>query len=972
MKSTFIQQLINTAESYADKTAIVDHDGKRQSTYGEFLTLARKVAAYIQSQGITPQSFVCIQLPSSMEYAAAELGVWMSRCISVPLGMTFPQKRVDYIYNHCQACMIIDADIIDEAKSLAPAKELLPEQEDNAMLVYTSGSTGNPKGILHTFDVFDYNYPHSFDLAAFDPDTVFGTSAPFYFVAKVYTYETLSCGGAAHLYSDDVKTDVQRLADYILEHGITVSFISPAVLANFHNKSNSLKAVISGSEKLTTQCSKDGYVLYNTYGLSETYAVVTWYEMPDKPMQSAPIGRTINNVEFAILNEDGQPVAPSEIGELCLKGHFCKEYFKEPELTERLYSGGWLHTNDLARVGDDGLLYYVQRKDWMVKINGQRVEPGEVESVMRSIEGVKGAVVKGFDNGQGSNFLCAFYISDTLTADELKNVLAQRLPSYMVPSFFVKMEAFPLNANGKIDRKNMQAPDTAALTEEYVAPSDNVEATLCNAFAAAIGLERIGANDDFFKLGGNSIQTMKIQQFCIDQDYDTFSAISTKIIHQGRTPKGIAILLSQTTKRVKEKLDDYPLNGIQQGYFEHCIQHEGEPVFNIYNLIKLDNEVDMPRLAAAIETMADAHPGLKTRLLINEAGEVRQKCATGKLDLQIEHMSDQEFETEKQNLVQPFYYLKERLSRFRLICTDSAKYLFYDIHHLIVDGTSLSILLNDIEKAYQGQPLEPEDWNSFEMAAEDYHLRQTEVYAKAKQWFHDMYHDAPVVKRPDAEPNSSPKMSLQDFTLSISPKDVEQFCDDNGTTVNILTSSAFALLLGKFAEMQDVVYASAYDSREDIRVKNTVSCFARPLFVRSRWTNEQSVGDFLTSMRKILMECMDNSIYTNEGMPQYFTQPPGYLFIYQGDLLAKPTIGGKPTEAISISEKQAVSAIEFHLTLDKAQNAFVLQVQYKPDYFTAEFIERMAANYQLALTGLMQENTLEKISDKLGDKEVRR
>ncbi len=956
MKSTFIQQLIIAAENNANKTAIVDHGGKRQTTYSEFLALARKVAAYIQSRGIAPQTFIGIKMPYCMEFMAAEVGAWLSRCVAVPMGDNYPSTRIDYIMRHCESPILITIDMIDEISGMAPIEGIVPERDDNALTLYTSGSTGNPKGALITYDALDNNVPRRLVPDLPMQDVVYGISAPLYFALGNNIWDVLHAGGTAHMYSDEVKNNISLMEDYILEHDINISHVSPAALTIFRNKSPKLKTVITAGEKLSTQCSKDGYTLYNLYGQTEALLSILAFKMPDHPIEPAPIGKCQHNTQFMVADADGNPVAQGVTGELCVKGHFFKEYYKEPEMTAQAYRGGWLHTKDLVYVNPDGDIVYVNRNDWMVKVNGQRVEPGEVESAIRKIDGVTGAVVKGFDNGQGSQYLCAFYTTSAdLEGETIRQTLTQRLPSYMVPSFYVKMEAFPLNANGKIDRKNMQAPDTAALTEEFVAPSDNVEATLCDAFAAAIGLERIGVNDDFFKLGGNSIQIMKIQQFCIDQDYDTFSAISTKIIHQGRTPKGIAILLSQTEKHIKQKLNDYPLSDIQQDYYDFSKQAEGLPVSNEPCLIKLDNEVDMPRLAAAIETVADAHPGLKTRLLINEAGEVRQKCATEKLDLQIEHMSDQAFETEKQNLVQPFYYLKERLSRFRLFCTDSAKYLFYDIHHTIIDGTSISILHRDIEQAYLGQPIEAEDWNSFEMAAEEQSSLNAESMAKIEQWAHEQYSDAREIRIPDGGPGASNKMKITQFPLTTPPDEAEQFCNRHSITINVLTSAAFAAMLGQYAGLQDVTYVTQYNFREDIRVKNTIGLFAHPLIVRSRWTDSQSAKDFLESMRATILECMDNSAGSHNILKQYSPGTSLYCFIYQGELIAEPTINGKPTTNIQVAKREAYSPIAIHLHLDRSNNTFVIGMHYKQDYFSAEFIEQMAANYQSALTSLMQE-----------------
>ena len=434
MKSSFIIDLLATAARYEDKVALVDLDGSRSTTYGQLLALAKKVAAYLRQQGVAPHSNVCIRMPDTMEFMAAEIGVWLSRCVAVPIGMNSPQERVLAIARNCGSALLIDEEVMRKIKDLRasdPEETTLPESTDDALIVYTSGSTGLPKGIVHTFEPFDKNYPHTFGLAAPSPEIVFGNGIPFYFMAIVFLYDMLRAGATVHLYSANVKTDAKALRNYIMAHGITVSHISPAVLLHFLNRSSKLKAVITAGERLTTQCSKNGYVLYNLYGLSETSGTVTSFEVEPSPEEKVPLGICNPGIEFRIVGENGEDVPVGKEGELCLNGSFCKGYYKAPELTQKLYAEGWLHTGDIVSQGTDGLLYYKNRMDWMVKVNGQRVEPGEVEAAIRRMPEVEDAIVKGFDNGRGSQYLCAFYIAGRdIDRDEFTAHLDRLIPRY--------------------------------------------------------------------------------------------------------------------------------------------------------------------------------------------------------------------------------------------------------------------------------------------------------------------------------------------------------------------------------------------------------------------------------------------------------------------------------------------------------------------------------------------------------------
>lgn len=545
MEPIFIKKLLGKMNDCPDKVAIVDRDGKRKTTYRELYDEARKVASYIQGHNVARQSFVAVKMPNCTENVSAQIGIWLSSCAVVPLGDSFPKSRVDYILENCDCQLVIDMELMNEIKKGSIGEVQLPSKDDNAILLYTSGSTGTPKGVLHTYRTLDFGLPERTILPGLwneGDEVVYGTTAPLYFAAGLLMYDVLMYGGTVHLYSDDVKKDVHKLEEYILQNGLTISFISPAILTVFRNRSERLKTVICAGERLTSQHSKDGYTLINFIGQTETILPIASYKVPEHPLSSVPIGKCLFGAKFMIVDEDGKEVSAGEIGELCLKGDYCKEYYKDQERTAELYKDGWLHTKDLVRLGSDGLMYYVNRKDWMVKVNGQRVEPSEVECAMLQMQGMKGAVVKGFDNGEGSSFLCAYYIADAIKSEDIRKHLADCLPDYMIPTYFVKLDKFPLSANGKLDRLSLKAPDSSLVSAEYVAPSNETESTLCEAFAQVLGKEKVGVDDDFFLMGGDSIRVMKLQTIIKELN------VSAKQLYANRTPRLLARSIGKDVK----------------------------------------------------------------------------------------------------------------------------------------------------------------------------------------------------------------------------------------------------------------------------------------------------------------------------------------------------------------------------------------------------------------------------------------
>ncbi|MCQ2173618.1 MAG: AMP-binding protein [Bacteroidales bacterium] len=554
MESDYIKRIVENCRRFPERVAVVDNEGERETSYGEMLSLALRTVTYLSGRGTRKGSSVTVKLPPCAEYMAVEIGIWLSRCVAVPMGDRFPQERIDYIVEHCDSALMIDEGVLAEIVSQPEAGEPMiryPENSDGAIIVYTSGSTGKPKGILHNHSTLTDNNPRVPAAIAHDENTRFGAASPFYFVTIIGSFDVLYGGGTVHILSDSCKASAEAIGNYVEKHGITVCHISPAVLTMFRNRSKTLKAVITGGERLTTQHSQDGYALYNMFGMSETGGAVMSYEVTEMS-DSSPLGRGINHNVARVVDEHGNDVPPDIEGELVLKGSFCKCYFKDSERTAALYRDGWLRTGDVARIDADGIVHYVNRKDWMLKINGQRVEPGEIESAMKCIAGITGAVVQGVDNGRGSKYLCGYYTSDGTppeTADIIKS-LNKKLPRYMVPLRYVRLDRFPVNANGKIDRKNLPLPEKHRSDLQPL--KGEMEHRVAEIFCRLLSVDGdiVGADSSFFELGGDSIQIMRL---CAEIGKAMRKDVPPARIYENPTVREIALTLENAT-------DDAPLD----------------------------------------------------------------------------------------------------------------------------------------------------------------------------------------------------------------------------------------------------------------------------------------------------------------------------------------------------------------------------------------------------------------------------
>ena len=957
MQSQLIARFVEAVGKYGSKTAVVDYPDEqtpRRTSYVELMTRARQVAARIQQQGIATQSFITIELPASADFLAAQMGIWLARHVAVAVGITFPEERKQFIRNHCEASLNIDRTWLEGLSADTPLADIsVPDESDYAMLIYTSGSTGTPKGILHDHESLDVNGMKMFDTYQLTSTDRFAAGIPPYFVAEIF-YWKIIFGTELHIVPPDVTKDVIRMADYHRQNGITIAFISATVFPIYRCTAPSMRAVITGSDRIICRQMPD-YRVVSTYGLSETVGPVVQTDITE-PTENAPIGLPIPGIEFAILDDDMRPVAQGEEGEICLKGHFCKGYYKDEERTRALYRGGWLHTSDLGRVLPDGRIQFVNRKDWMVKVNGQRVEPGEVEVAMRSIGGIDRAVVKGFSTGNGSQYLVGYYTPVTVSEETVRRELERKLPSYMVPSFFVPMESFPLNNNGKIDRLSLTVPNRVALTADYAEPRNATEAALCDIMAQVTGVPLVGIDDNFRSLGGDSIQMMTMQQMCADSDIEQLHLISTAIIYEGATPRRMAELLEQSAPKVKPQMDDYPLNAMQKIHFNTCIENEDKPVVNIPTLYRVDEHIDAERLRVAVEKAVSSHATFNTRLFVNDSGEPRQKILEEPFSLTIEHLSAEGFEAEKKRLVQPYHVLRERLFRIRLFEVEGEHYLFIDVNHIIFDGTSLDIFCRDINRAYLGLPIEEEDWTLGQMAAENEALRKGEAFKRAREWFLRTFDKEQLVRPWPADSDTCP--FAKTLSLGISYSEVERFAGRIGVTMNAVTTAAYMLLIGQYASTNDVTVLAVHSARNDLRTRNTIGYLASQILVRGQWTSTMPTSDFLSQVGKALVDSMGHSIFTLGDVIDEWQTMPSYQFLYQGDLVRTMTIDGYELKNTPLEIEPGFPIFDIHLFHDSAADGFNIQTFTTSKSRDEAYIERWTGRYAECLRALTTAKTV--------------
>lgn len=720
-----IQSLLYTSiQTHLDRKAILDSRDGSFMTYAALYEQASRAAGYLQSQNLCPGDYVVIALSRSSLYIVAETACLLFGYGAVLMDASYPQERIDYAAKNTNAKIIIDDQLITEMLAYPQqAKYQTLPTDFPAVVLYTSGSTGNPKGILHDLASLGSAVVRYQALLKTTPKDFEGILSPFTFVAGCIAFLNPLCAGASvTIIPREVIASPLDLAEFIDRMKISQLFMPPSVLKLFKPIGHSLRVVTTGSERVSGLIS-DAFPVYNLYGMSETCAAVTAFPI-DKPYANTPIGRAMLGCAVYLLDEKGKK---ADEGEICIAGHLMTGYVGMPEKTAEVKipnpfsdEDGYdtmIRTGDLGRMDENGNVVYVNRKDWMIKINGQRVEPGEVEAVIKELPQIENAAVKGFTNAQGHSFLCAYYAKkEEIHEGEIRLALSKRLPNYMMPAYFIELEAMPLNANGKLNRLALQEPQVSQFASDYAAPTNELEARLCCAMAEVLGIEKVGIHDDFFQLGGDSIGCMAL----IAQMND--SRIGTKLIYTGRTPAAIAAAVSSQVAEDEDELNrialsmDQPLIPYQTYYLDYQLYSPRLLVTNVPFVCSAPKEkMDAQALKRAVDKVIHHFSIFGTVFLFNEANELVQRYCPEKItNIEIIQTTETAFQTDvKEAFFKPFRMLNSILWRGQIVVTETKVYLMIDFNHAISDGTMAMRTFHQIFEALHGREMQKDRYYLF-------------------------------------------------------------------------------------------------------------------------------------------------------------------------------------------------------------------------------------------------------------------
>ncbi|HLP57996.1 MAG TPA: amino acid adenylation domain-containing protein, partial [Candidatus Deferrimicrobium sp.] len=720
-------------EKAPDYIAVFGHGRTRTNsddnmfiTYEELHERSGGLARLIIKKGVQVGDIVAIMVERSIEMIATMLAVLKSGGAYLPIDPLYPRERIDYMLKDSRARILINKSEIRNTKFEFRASDLI--SSNIAYIIYTSGSTGRPKGVLVRHEGFINLIYYHRKIYGEAPGIKISQVANSGFDAMAFeVWPCLASGAALYIVGEETRLNPVKMKQWLIEKEIDISF-QPTVMAEqlldevWAEEGVALKILRTAGDKLTRYpARKYPFKLYNLYGPTEDTVWTTWTEVPVKPeIGGLPtIGKPIGNHRIYITGPNLEILPLNVPGELCIGGvGLAAGYLNRPELTAERFihfhhlsfiiqhsnsNSNLYRTGDLARWLIDGNIEFLGRIDGQVKLRGFRIELGEIENRLVSHDDIKeAAVVLKEKNGQP--YLCAYFVAVRgIIVSELREFLAGMLPAYMIPSYFVPLDKIPLTPNGKVDRGALPEPVIKA-GENYGAPVNFVEEKLVEIWQEVLGSDGIGIHDNFFEMGGDSIKGVQIVSRL--QKYGLKMEVAA--LFTNPTIRGVAASIKKIERIANQGAVTglVELTPIQRWFFQEdftCPHHFNQAVM-VYREAGFDEEI----IRHVFQKIVVHHDALR---MVYEKENLkvvqRNRGVEGKLfdlevfDFQNEPDVKNKIEGGAERIQTGIILETGPLVRLGLFKTSQGDHLLIVVHHLVIDGVSWRILLEDLSTGYR-------------------------------------------------------------------------------------------------------------------------------------------------------------------------------------------------------------------------------------------------------------------------------
>ncbi|MDV6293932.1 non-ribosomal peptide synthase/polyketide synthase [Rhodococcus aetherivorans] len=988
-------------------------------SYRQFASRVHRLARYLIERGVGPDTFVGLAMRRSTDLLVGMYAVVAAGGAYVPVDPDQPAERTEYVLGTAAPVVVLtteregftsvgrtvvaidtldvsgwsDAPIVD-AERTAPLGGA-----HTAYVIFTSGSTGRPKGVAVTHAAIVNRLLWMQGQYGLTNADVVLQKTPFTFDVSVWElFWPLQIGATLVVATPDVHRDPVALARLIGDAGVSVLHFVPSMLAVFVTEADSadlgsLRLVFASGEALPAPVAArmrglvPGVAVHNLYGPTEAAVDVTFHEVTDVDVHEVPIGTPVWNTRVYVLDSRLRPVPVGVAGELYLAGvQLARGYVARPDLSaERFvanpFSAGerMYRTGDLVSWNASGELVYIGRTDYQVKIRGLRIELGEIEAALTDQPEIAQAVVTLHEDALGQR-LVAYVVplpGQTVEVAAVKNALSSRLPEYMVPDAITVLEELPLTSNGKLDRRALPEPVFEA--GRFRVPTTPVEEIVAGVFADILGIERVGADDDFFALGGNSLIATQVVAR-LGHALDT--SLGVRTLFEASTVADLAALIesSETRRRDRPALvpqrrpERIPLALAQQRIWFLNQFDPQAPTYNLPFVLRMRGRVDVAALTAALHDVLARHEVLRTvfpesdgdaHQVVLDLSAVQRPLAVELVDMSELHSALAEFASGGFDVSEE---VPIRYRLFRLADDDFA--LAMVVHHIATDGVSFGPLARDLAGAYVARaggaapswtplPVQYADYSLWQRAVlgdesdpESLAAGQIEYWTRQLAGIPDQIDLPADRRRPAVQSYVGHRI---DFEIDARTHGaLTTLAREHNVSLFMVVHSALAVLLARLSATDDIVIGTPIAGRGEEALDDLIGMFVNTLVLRTQVSVDATFSDLLAHVRKVDLEAFEHADVPFERLVDVLkpvrSQSRHPLFQV---VLAFQNLGDTaldlPELSIEASEVEVdVAKFDLQLTLSErtdASGGIDVQFVYARDLFDANTVRDFATRF---------------------------
>jgi tyrocidine synthetase-3 len=1013
VEQTITGLFIDQAEKRPDRLALTGDRG--QLSCRRLKESALQLARQLRKEGTGADVVVAVMVERSLDMVAAVLAILVSGGAYLPLDPDYPRERRQFMLEDSGARTLLDDHSLNRLNRSGSESHTFPQPAQLkptslAYVIYTSGSTGRPKGVMvaHRSVVnllagLNRAYP-------VDASSVYLLKTPYVFdVSVAELFGWFVGGGRLAILCPGAEKDPRQIVAAVERGGVSHINFVPAMFRSFLEVLNprevrrlaGLRYIFLAGEALPPDLVEafkqyhSGILLENLYGPTEATVYASRFSLGEWRGGAVAIGSPLANMKLFILDRHERLCVPGVAGELYISGlGVARGYLNNPELTADKFvnvaakgredtrspihqiltpkSQPLYRTGDLARFLPDGTVEFLGRLDQQVKIRGFRIEPEEIRHHLLSHPFVKEAVIMARDNRDGGKYLCAYIVSadgSAVESSELRTHLGRYLPSYMIPSHFVPLPRVPLTAAGKIDQRALPEPKVER-DEAYVGPADEVETAMAAIWSDLLNIDRqkIGVDDNFFHLGGHSLKAT-IMTGRVHRAFE----VKLPLARVFKTPsiRGLCRYIKSAMKdrytpiRPVEKREYYALSSAQKRLYILQQMEEVGTAYNMPQVFVLQAEVDRRQLEGIFQSLIRRHQSLRTSF-----HRVREQPVQKIHDSAAFHIECCDLPLDR--FVRPFNLETPPLLRVALASKQEGKsLLMVDTHHIVSDGISQQVLMEEYVSLASGSALPPSrlqykdyaNWQNSERTRQ--RIKRQESY-----WLKVFEGEIPVLNLP----TDFLRPTIQSFAGGSLSFEIEaeetgalrRLCRDEGVTLYMVLLALFNVLLSKLSGSEDIVVGTPVAGRRHPDLEKIMGMFVNTLALRNRPVGERRFTGFLQEVGARALAGFENQDYPFEDLVEQLAvkrdtgRNPLFdvLFVLQNIEPISP--GSRPAGWQLYPDQYENRVSKFDITLIgvEGQEKLFFNVQYCSRLFKPQRLEGFIRCFKQILRAAVREPAL--------------